>query len=462
MLRYYDTQGSGISTVLSSADKGRAEQLPHLPNAAEQSLRSGLLSEKGIVAEPSRDLVANVAADAMNERVLLYDRYLVLLGPHFRDGAEYFWSDLGVDVARGGLPFFELHDLTGDGRAELVVRKKFDRGSGSREMLQVMSFAPNGTPESIFEHEIGISSSAGSIQNTVRIEGTGRGASVVVGLGESSGFSSATYNEPTDTNREPLLLPWGTVQSRTFGWDGKHFKMTSEQAKPAGEPGAAATPAGPPAPPAPRPPTGDELLDQVFALYKKDRNIAANAAPRFDFVTNVAEDDRMERIVCHGRDLVVFGKGFREGRGYVSLNMAQFAQPADIVDVTARDLNGNGLAEILVRGIQTGKAPTELGEGNLTREVFFAYTVYSDKIARIFAAETAVAMPGMRLQSTLAFVASRSGLDLELRPGRAIGWDRQTWPFKQDTDAVSGVEPVVLPWTANPVHYHFDGTAYTR
>lgn len=457
-LRYYDTSGGAISTILSTADKGRASSLPPLPNAAEQSVRAGLLQQKGITTPPSHDIVVNVAGDTMNERVLLYGRYLVVLGPHFRDGAEYFWSDLSVDPSRGGLPLFEVRDLTGDGRAEIVLRKKFEIGNGSREMLQVLGFGSGTSPTPLFEHEVGLSSPIGSIQNEVRID---PGATITISVGTSSGYDSSNYNEPTETAREPLLLPWGTVRSRTFGWNGKEFKKVSEQSKPAGDVGTG-RPAGPPPPPAPRPPTADELLDQVFALYKKDHNIPTHATPSFDFVTNVAEDETNERIVCHGRDLVVFGKSFRQGRGYVSLSMPQFASPSDIADVTARDLTGDGHADIIVRGVQKVTAPADLGQGELVREVIFAYEVQPDRIVRIFAAETAVGMADKRIQSTIAFLAGRPGLDIEIRPGRAVGWERGTWPYKQDTEAVSGVEPIVLPWTPKPVHYRFDGTTYAR
>ena len=61
----------------------------------------------------------------MIERVLVYDRYLVVLGPHFRDGNEYYFADLGVDVSAGQLPMFEVRDVNGDGKADIVLRKRF-------------------------------------------------------------------------------------------------------------------------------------------------------------------------------------------------------------------------------------------------------------------------------------------------------------------------------------------------
>ena len=457
-IRYYDSNGRGISSVISTAPKGRAADMPLLTLAPEQSVRSGLLRQKSIVAGPSVDVVANVAGDAMKERVQVYDGLLVVFGPHFRGGTEYFWTDLGVEPKAGELPMFEVRDVTGDGKAELVLRKRVGKGGGWRELLQVLSFGRGDVPVSIFEHETGISSSTGQITNAVKLIPSGRGAQIQISVDAASGYTAENYHEPTETERSPLLLPWGTVRSRTFGWDGKSFVKQSEASQKAG----AAAPPRPAAPPAPRPPTSDELLDQVYALYRKDHGIAAKAKPSFDFVTNVAADEQTERIICHGRDLVVFGRGFREGRGYVSLNMPQFERNDDIAHVTARDLTGDGLAEIIVRGKQRAKAPEDLGDGIVHREVFFVYVVSESAITRVFGAETALTFEDNRIQSSLAFLAGEPGLDIEIRPGRAVGWNRTTWPYKQDTEAVSGLEPLVLPWTGAPHHYRFDGEHYTK
>lgn len=463
-VRYYDAGRSGVQCVLSTADKGRASALPLLPTAPELSLREGFVRQKGLGA-PQLERLVNVAGDAMLERVMLYDRYLVVLGPGFRKGAEYFWSDLGVDVAAGDLPLFDVRDVTGDGKAEFVARKRFRRGDGWREMFQVLGFGSGDTLEPLFEHETALGSSIGSIENNVEIVPAGRGARIKVSLGQSSGYNARNFREATERDREPMLLPWGTVRSRTFSWNGTQFEQTSQEDKEPGDGTEAGTADMQPdvaAPPPPRPPTPEELLTAVFDMYKREHNIEPSSTPTFDFVTNVAEDERPERIVCHGRDLVVFGKGFREGRGYVSLSMPQFARASDIRDVTAWDLTGDGHADIIVRGEQRVQAPPELGTGELRREVLFVYVVSPEGIKRVFATETALAMDSNRIQSSVAFVPGARGLDIELRPGRSKGWQRSTWPYRQDTEAVSGVEPLVLPWTASPVRYRYDGSHFQR
>jgi hypothetical protein len=66
------------------------------------------------------------------------------------------------------------------------------------------------------------------------------------------------------------------------------------------------------------------------------------------------------------------------------------------------------------------------------------------------------------MQGIITWLAGRPGLDIEIRPGRCVGWDRSNWPYKQDTEAVSGLEPLLLPWTAQPVRYRFIGDRYAR
>ena len=464
-LRYLDGDGRETTGIVASATSARGSEMPLLSTASEQSLERGLVAEKGL-RRPTVDLLANVAGDGLKERVLLYDRYLVVLGPGFRGGSDYFWSDIEVSPTAGSLPMFEVRDVTGDGRGDIIIRKRVKRGNGWREMLQVLSFYGDDTPGSVFEHETGIGSSIGSIENTVAFVPSGRTVSIVISLGTDTGYDASNYQEPVETEREPLLLPWGTVQSRTFAWDRTRFVKRSEQSKAPGEvpPHRAEPPVVPrvPSPPPPRPPSSDELLEQVYSLYKREHGIEAHASPTFDFVTNVAGSDELERIICHGRDLVVFGKGFREGRGYVSLSLQQFQAARDIHDVSAFDLTGDGRADIIVRGTQRAAAPDELGQGEIVREVVFVYRVDESSITRVFGAETAVSVGRHRMHSLLAFVPTADGYAIEIRPGRVVGWTRATWPYGQDTEAVSGVEPLVLPWTARAVRYRYEGLGFVR
>src|SRR5690606_13875939 len=171
-------------------------------------------------------------------------------------------------------------------------------------------------------------------------------------------------------------------------------------------------------PPIPRPPTAEEMLERVYALYKKDRGVGRQK-PRFDFVTDVIGDTRTERVLVHGKDIVVFGEGFREGQSYTFINVG-VKECEDILHATARDLTGDGKAEILVRGVLRAKASKELGGDTVDRYALFIYKVVGDKLERVFGAETGRALGSQRILGAVAFEPGRRGLTLELRPARAI------------------------------------------
>jgi hypothetical protein len=211
-------------------------------------------------------------------------------------------------------------------------------------------------------------------------------------------------------------------------------------------------------PPPPRPPTSDELLDRVYALYRKDRGVG-NSRPRFDFVTDVAGDSSPERVVVHDRDIVVFGKGFRSGTSYAFITVG-VSDPKDILDATARDLTGDGKAEIIVRAIMRVKASKELGGDNVDRYAVLVYRIREDRLERVFAAETGRAVGKNEVLGAVAFEPSDRGVRIELRPGHAIGWTEKSYPFPQDTTTAGGLEPLLLPWATTQRSYHFNGTTY--
>jgi hypothetical protein len=470
-LRYYDGDGRAIKTVVGTSTEVPPADLPRLAIEAEQSLEDGLLKEKGITSPPSHEKLADVAGDGMFERVVVYDRYLAVLGPHFREGKEYYFSDIGVYVGAGQMPMFEVRDVNGDGKAEIVMKKRIGSAGEWREILFVMSMGNGDAPFIMFQHEIGIHGPNGTVSNEVRFGGGPR-PSIEIGAGTANGYSAGNYREAVETSMDPLLLPWGTIKAQIYEWNGKAFaKAREEKQAPGSAPSAKSQGGGGESAhavsmaPAARPPTADELQDQVYALYKRERRLISKERPRFDFAVDLAEDTRKERILLHGRDLVVFGKGFKGGQGYAFLTLEQFTDARDIVDVSVRDITDDGKAEIFVRGVIHAMSPKEAGVKPTTvdREVMLVYSVVPQGIARIFGAETGRSMSGKRVQGTMAFLPGAHGLDIELRPGQAFGFSQKTYPFGQEQGKQGGLEPLLLPWSgATAAHYHWDGSAFVR
>jgi hypothetical protein len=456
----HDSDGGPVDAVVGSASGSSHGSLAPFPLEAEQALAVGLLKQKSITTGPRYELVADVVGDAMKERVAVYEQYLVVLGPTFRKGTEYYWSDLGVDASRGQLPSLELRDLTGDGRAELVMRKRSASGARYREVLDVWSFGAADTPSSLFRHEVAVMTEQGSVENTVSFVPDGAKLAIKLEPGAAKRYDAASYKEPTMAGLDGVLLPWGTVKSRTFKLSGSAYAKASEETQ-AAAPAPAPAPSKPaePTPATPSPPklTQAELAEKVLALYRKDRGQQQSA--RFDQGADLSGNGDKERLLVVDRDLVIVGKSFKGGTGYAYLTMSQFASSADVRDVTTRDVTGDGKAEIVVRGVLQVTAPKELGGGAVEREVVVVYQVVGEGLKRVFAAELGRSMGKSKVTGAITWGAGA----IELGPGKATGWTEKTYPFGQDLGPTGGYEPLLLPWGgAKPARYKWSSGAFQK
>jgi hypothetical protein len=400
----------------------------------------------------------------MLERVAIFGPYLTITGPNFRGGKEFYFAEIGVSGA-DMVKRLSLADFDGDGHQEVVIEKRVGAADKYRGILEVFKIGKDDSPFSAFSHEIAIKTPDGSIENKFTIQG----GELVIQQGESEGFEPDTYAEPLPGNMPSALLPWESVGSRRYKWQGGTLAKVDEEpwepksgAKRKVErddrtPGARA-PADRPSPPPPRPPTPDEMLDRVYALYKRDREVSSSK-PRFDFVTDVAGDQGSERVLIHDKDIVIFGKGFRGGKSYAFISVG-VSDPKDILDATARDVTGDGKAEVLIRAIMRAKASKALGGDTIDRHAFVVYGIRGEGLVRLFAAETGRALGKNRIVGSLAIEPSERGVSIALRPGRAIGWTEQSYPFPPDTTTAGGLEPLLLPWSSDQRRYRYDGSAF--
>jgi hypothetical protein len=458
---YTDVDGGSVKAVIGTSQARSGKGMPPLLLANEQGLEASIIRPKGLSASPARDAYGNVAGDGMTERVAVWGGNLVIIGPHFRGGKEFYFADLGVSDA-SHVERLELLDFDGDGRDEIVVQKKVGSSDKYRQVLTVIKVDASDQPFLAFAHEVGIKTKDGEIKNKVKLSKSG----IEIAQGESEGFEPASFSEVQPGDMGATLLPWESVGSRTFTWKGKGFEAAGETSFT--PKGGVATAAGkrpkpkagrdePPAPPAPRPPTSGELLDRVYALYKKERGVSGK--PSFDFVTDVAGGAGTERVLIHGKDMVVFGKGFREGLSYAFISVG-VADPKDILDATARDLTGDGKAEIIVRAVLHAKASKALGGDTVDRHALMIYSVQGDGLVRIFGAETGRALGKDQIVGAVSFTPGRRGFDLELRPSRAVGWTEQNYPFPPDTTTAGGLEPLLLPWSGGSRKYQYNGKSF--
>jgi hypothetical protein len=424
----------------ATLDPRHPELLPSfVPAGGEHDAIAGFLDRQGIPGRrPRFDLRGDVQGDGRPERVVVVDRYALVLGPGYREGAGFDFAALPVG-GEGDVLSAELRDVTGDAFAELVLRIRQGNARGNRELLSVYSF-PGTAVAPLFAIELRKATDDGHFESRLRIvPARGRGAPrFEVTAGRAEGITPERWSETAATDAEPILLPWGAVLSRTYQWNGTRLATVDERANPrpwvpAPAPTASERPREEAAPP---PPGAAELIMGV----RRERRIPRDVRERFAQDANVAEDPRAERLVVLGRTLVVVGPGYRGGSGYFAYELA-VEREDDLLDVRVADVTGDGRGELLVRARQR--------LGDVTREILLVHQFARDgSFPRLFAAEVARSHEDRRLEN----VVRATGNGLEIQPGTARGFDASTWRWAR-SDGSDGIAPILLPWSDRPVRY---------
>jgi hypothetical protein len=462
----HDVDGSSVDATIGTHASQEASSLPVILTTPEQALTDGLIREKKLSATPDFSATANVVGDGMRERVMVFDRYLVVLGPTFRKGKEYYFADMSVAGYSMKTASVEVREMDGDGRADLVFRKRFTKTGSktTREVMQVQTFGSADTPEVVFQHEIGIVNAKGSIANEVGLSAESNSTVITIKPGTAKGLEESNYDEPTESSFDAVLLPWGKIESQTYKWKGKGYSKASEKTRP--KPASTETPKAstsekptPTPAPAPAPDT-----TKVYALYKKDRGITS--AARFDVSGDIEGDTKIERAVVHDGggekklpELAVFGPGHKKGAGY-SFTTLPFAAGSDVKSVSVRDVTGDKKAELVVRGILKVKGPKN---EDVEREIELVYRVTADSVKRVFGAEVGRSIGAKKIIGSITYDASKDKSAVTLAAGKAVGFTKSDYPFNQDTSAVGGLEPLILPWSdIKSLKYKWKGSAFEK
>jgi len=461
--RYHDGDGTKDAGVLGTGGGSveRPSELPALPTAPEQAVVEGLLAPKHLAGTAPRiDVFADVTGDDRKERISVFGKFFTVCGPGYRGGKQFFWREVA-----GELTSFETRELTGRGKDDMIVRRRVTNDGVAHEVLEVWAIPTGDEPVTVFAHEIAIVDAGGKrrVTNAVRVSAK----EIEVSVEPAVGWDPASFKEPSLGVEDGLLLPWGSIRSRTFRLEKGKFVKAGEvpQTPSAAATATASSGAGASSPAStrdlPTPPVGKstDLGKQVMDAYYRDQGVAAGTKPRFDIEVNVDGDGKPERVALVGRDIVVLGPGFKGGTGYARLSLTQFADDKDVTELTARDVTGDGAAEIIVRGVRRVAPPS--GD-RVDVEALFIYQVKSGTIARVFAVETGREQGNKRMQGLVQFVPAKSGkgFDVDVRPGAARGWTKDTYPWPEDKPG-GAVEPLLLPWSATKnLRYTWNGTQF--
>lgn len=463
-LRMYDGDGTTIRAIKATGP-GSAESpssLGYLMIEPEQSLPQALATKKQALKDANFEVSADVGGDALNERLVFIGRSLYVLGAGYKEGKQWLAMDLGVEPIA-----VDVRDATGDGKAELLLTTRVKAGGTTRDALTVWSFSgPKGseTPQRVFSHETAIESSGNALRDLVAFGVAGKKPTITINYDKPKGFTVDNYNEPVSTDIDPILLPWGTVKERTFVWNGSAFAKDKEVAQ---KGVVKAAPAAEPAPQMkgaePLPPPSD-LVNAAIKQFKKDKGLGDSATPRIELAATIIPGKK-GRVALFGKDLVIAsGDG-----GYATISMARFASDKDIIEITARDLTGDGRDDLIVRGVLRAKLTGPgAAEKDVLREVMFVYQPKQQgkglAINQVFGVETSRAIGKDLVEANFRIVTAKGSSPgkIELMKGSAKGFSKANWPFATEQPS-PGLEPLLLPWgSETAVTYSWTGEKFAR
>lgn len=427
--------------------------VPLMPTGGASGALNAFLNERGIAAaRPTHTLNGDVRGDGQPERVYLVHNYVLVTGPGVRGGG-YAFHQLSVDHARD-VRSARLRDLTGDGKAELVVVLRQRNDQGERDLWQVIDLHSERIRE-MFAIEVRKAiRGGGSVEARVRIlNARGRQApEIEVSSHRAQRLDRESYREAPATDVVAMLLPWGRIRSRRFRWNGRTFAQTSERENPRYEPPQQASPATRPStatrpsqsePATPSPPSEERLLGE----FRRQRGIGRRARPRFRMRANVAGDRGQETVQVFGRHLVAVGSGIQNGGSWFYYEIPA-PSDQDLLDVSSADVTGDRRHELIFRVRQSF--------GEVTREVLIVHQFTPRGFPRLLVVEVARHQGDQRIENQ---VQTRGGR-LTIRPGRAVGWNEQSYRFERGAN--DSAEPLLLPWSDRAVTYRLRGGRLQR
>ncbi|MGH7283570.1 MAG: hypothetical protein ACRELY_18745, partial [Polyangiaceae bacterium] len=306
-IRYVDGDKNIIAT--GPGDFATPSSLPSLLTEPEQSLVEGLLEPRHLTLAPKFEVYADIAGDAMKERIAIFGHFLTVCGPTYRRGKEFFVRDLAAEALS-----LEARNATGRDKEDILLRRRFTRpnGAGTRDWFEIWSFTSD-EPDTAFAHEIEVAAPGGrKITDALHVGEK----EIDVSIDGAQNWDATTYKEPIVGDAEPILLPWGPVKEQIYKLQSGKFVKAKEVPNPNAlktmiTQREAMTPTDVPTPPVHASGATSDLGKELVALYEKDHGVAAGTKPKVDLEVSVAEDARPERVLLFGRDLVVLGPGFR-------------------------------------------------------------------------------------------------------------------------------------------------------
>ncbi len=189
-----------------------------------ESVLQAFLKDQEIEGKPMSILFADVAEDAHLEAVVKAFPLVGILGPGFMSSESYSFIELPVFSA-SDVTSLEARDVSGDGKADIIVRHTERNELGSRDMISVYSFVASDLRK-ILVQELSVKQKSKYVSCSASFLPGGPGGSemLLVTDAMASGWSEVTYKNLPEYGVGAVLTPWGVEERRLWAMQGLEFK----------------------------------------------------------------------------------------------------------------------------------------------------------------------------------------------------------------------------------------------
>jgi hypothetical protein len=222
---------AAVATAPFDARKARDPQtLGRLLLRQVEELSAGFFRKvpEAAARPPVATAWADVGGDSRREYVALHERYVLVVGEGLGEGDFYYYTIPWTQRHRAAT--LELRDLTGDDKAEVLVRYSIahEDVSVEQELLAIFHYGQDRLLLA-FQSELANRGPGWAIQNELQIKPAagGKPALITVKARKLEGslapadYPDVDQHDVVDWDR--LILPWQSAQSRQYTWEGFQF-----------------------------------------------------------------------------------------------------------------------------------------------------------------------------------------------------------------------------------------------
>ncbi|MDD5307892.1 MAG: sugar-binding protein [Deltaproteobacteria bacterium] len=223
-----DAPKGPVKNILGSVSLAAKKQPASWPVLTQGDLSASLAAFRkanrfGSNENPQVVMAGDVAGDDTQEQIVVMGRSLVVFGPSFGAPGSYVTRLLPV-ASGSGVKSFDVVDLTGDGKCEIVLELEQTDGDETTRWIEIYRVSDK-TITQVFTADTAVQGPSYSLENRYKLRKADKTpGAVTMTLGQATGpVQTALDGAIPGRNGNPMVVPWTGPKEITYVFNGERF-----------------------------------------------------------------------------------------------------------------------------------------------------------------------------------------------------------------------------------------------